>query len=72
MIVLLFVRELLRALGDPKAHDHTPPWNGRCQRCGHRLGANVRQSRELPPWEWHREVIGRAKAIRYGKTHQSV
>jgi len=65
-LALLFVREALKALSDPKMHPHTEPWRERCTRCGHRLGENVRQSRELPPWKWGGEILGRAKAIRHG------
>jgi len=65
-VLLLFIREGVRALADPKPHPHSQPWNGRCTKCGHRLGDNVRPSRELPPWQWPVEIWGRAKAIRHG------
>lgn len=37
----------------------------RCTTCGHRLakkGEVLRQSRSMPPWTWHREVIDRYRA----------
>jgi hypothetical protein len=53
----------------PGQHEHVASWRGRCTYCGHRVGPNVRQTRERPwpllvvviPWE----MVMRYRAMRH-------
>lgn len=49
-------------LDRPGEHDHTARWRGRCTYCGHRVGPNVRQTREQP-WRIPAELWGRFWAM---------
>lgn len=49
----------------PGQHNHVATWRGRCTYCGHRVGADVRQTREQP-WRIPAEIVGRFLAMRAG------
>jgi hypothetical protein len=46
----------------PGEHDHVAKWKNRCTYCGHRVGENVRQTREQP-WRIPSEISGRFRAM---------
>ena len=50
-------------LDRPGPHNHTAAWHTRCTYCGHRVGPNVRQTREQP-WRIPAEIVGRYLAMR--------
>ena len=45
-------------LDRPGVHDHIAGWRGRCAYCGHRVGANVVETRRQP-WRIPAEIVGR-------------
>lgn len=49
----------------PEPHDHSADWQNRCTYCGHRVGTNVRQTREQP-WRIPSEMVMRYLAMRRG------
>ena len=49
----------------PGEHDHAAGWRGRCTYCGHRVGRNIRQTREQP-WRIPSELVLRFLAMRRG------
>ena len=53
----------------PGAHEHVSQWRGRCTYCGHRVGVNVRQTREQP-WRIPAEIVLRFLAMGKGDALQ--
>lgn len=50
----------------PGPHDHRASWRNRCTYCGHRVGANIRETREQP-WRIPSEIVHRYLAMRRGR-----
>lgn len=51
----------------PKGEHSDPLWGDRCTICGHRVGENVRATREQPFRTWPGELIGRVRARYQGR-----